>query len=410
MRDTSLLPKKLTVRPEIGLWWLDAAWVALWLLGLAGIVIFERWEAIPFHLIWVSFALLYGYRIRYTKITAWVLAAMIVTTFAAIGLDVWRRAQPPDELADVPLMAAMFGVMMWHAHRSLTANAERARVSDQNARLLDNQRRFLQDASHQLRTPITIALGHAELLARELADRQEQRDIHVVVGELTRLKCLGERLLIIAASQNPDFLRLELVALDRFVLEALRRWRPAAPRHWRLGVLAAVPVRADRERLRLALDALLENAVQHTAEAGLITLSVLPGDQMARLVVEDTGSGIPPDELARVFDRFASGSAATGHRGTGLGLALVRAIAHGHGGEVRVRSTPGQGSRFELMLPVTESGSDALAQPPALADVPVIANVPVTADAPVTAIVPVAAVAPGPAQILGLDQRGSGRS
>ena len=91
-----------------------------------GILIFERWEAIPFHLIWITFALLYSFRVRDHRATMWVLAAMIATTFAAISLDVLRGAQPADELTEVPLMAAMFWVMMWHGRRRVAANTERA--------------------------------------------------------------------------------------------------------------------------------------------------------------------------------------------------------------------------------------------------------------------------------------------
>jgi signal transduction histidine kinase len=360
-----LLPRELvTSRLRHWPWWLDSCWVASWLLGLAGIVIFAHWEAIPFHLIWIGFALLYGFRVRRTTSTAWVLAAMIATTSAAVGLDVWRHTQTADELAEVPLMAAMFWVMMWHAHRTMAADTERARVSEENARLLSTQRRFLQDASHQLRTPITIALGHAELLARDLADQQGQRDIHVVVGELTRLKSLSERLLLIAASENPDFLRPEPVALDGFIMEELRRWRPAAQRLWRLGRLDEVTVNADRERLGLAIDALLENAVQHTGPDDTIRLSVVHHDRGAHLIVEDTGGGIQRTELARVFERFTTSAGPSGHRGTGLGLPLVRAIARGHGGEVRVRSAPGAGSRFDFMLPVLAPPAGDLAQLP----------------------------------------------
>jgi signal transduction histidine kinase len=360
--DTGRPPGTGRWRPGAGRWrsvgswagWLDLAWVLLWILGLAGIVIFARWEAIPFHLIWITFALLYGFRIRRTKPTFWVLAAMVVTTFAAVGLDVSRGTQPADELSEVPLMAAMVWVMMWHAQRRLAADTERARVSEENARLLAAQRRFLQDASHQLRTPITIALGHAELLARELADRQEKRDIHVVVGELNRLRGLGERLLLIAASENPEFLRPEPMALEELTMEVLRRWRPAVDRRWQLGQLDHASVNADRERLGLAVDALLENAVQHTGPDDVIRLSVICAGNatFARVIIEDSGSGIPRAELARIFDRFTTGSSSGGPRGTGLGLALVLAIARGHGGEARVRSAPGEGSRFELLLPV----------------------------------------------------------
>lgn len=356
----SLRPGLLTdalARVENWSGWLDLAWVVLWVLGLVGILVFERWEAIPFHLIWIAFALLYSFRIRRTMPTVWVLAAMIVTTFAAIGFDVYRGAQPADELAEVPLMAAMFWVMMWHSHRRMAAIDEQVRVSEQNERLLATQRRFLQDASHQLRTPITIALGHSELLARSLADNQDQRDINVIVGELNRLRVLSERLLLIAASENPDFLRPELVALEDFIMELVRRWRPTADRRWQIGQLDQATVHADRERLRLAADALLENAVQHTGQGDIIRLSVVAAAdaQFARLIISDTGSGIAPTELASIFERFATGSAVDGHRGTGLGLALVRAVARGHGGEVRVRSSGGVGSTFELLLPVFAS-------------------------------------------------------
>ena len=278
--------------------WVDLAWVLLWLLGLAGIVIFGRWEDIPFHLIWISFALLYSFRVRATKPTLWVLAAMTATTFAAVSLDVSRGAQPAAELTEVPMMAAMVWVMLWHGHRRLAASAEHLRVSEENERLLATQRRFLQDASHQLKTPITIALGHAELLARNLADGQDKRDINVIVGELNRLRKLSERLLLIAASANPDFLVPEPVGLDEFSAEVLWRWRPTADRKWQFGRLDEVTASADRERLGLAVDALLENAVQHTGPGDVIKLSVIRDDRagLARILVADGGSGIAPAE------------------------------------------------------------------------------------------------------------------
>ena len=337
--------------------WLDLTWIVLWVIGLAGIV-FEHWETIPFHLIWLTFALIYSFRIRTTRPTVLVLAAMLVTTLAAIWLTMLRGAEPADELTEVPLMAAMFWIMIWHGRRRLAANAERVAVSEENERLLATQRRFLQDASHQLRTPITIALGHSELLARNLTAAQDKRDIDVIVGELSRLRTLSERLLLIAASASREFLQPEPVDLDDFVADALCRWQPAASRHWQLGQLDDATAVADRERIRLALDALLENAVQHTGEDDLIRLAVLRDDKagLASLIVQDSGTGIEAGELDHVFERFATASRpVAGHRGTGLGLALVRAVAEGHGGQVRAQSTAGLGSRFELVLPLADA-------------------------------------------------------
>jgi two-component system OmpR family sensor kinase len=343
-------------QPPIG--WIDLAWIVIWVVGLAGIV-FGHWETIPFHLIWLGFALIYSFRIRSTKPTIWVLAAMLSTTLAAIGLDMLRGLRPTDELTEVPLMAAVFWIMMLYGRRRLAANAEREAVSEENERLLTTQSRFLQDASHQLRTPITIALGHSELLARHLADNQDKRDINVIIGELNRLRTLSDRLLLIAASENPDFLEPQDILLDQLIAEAADRWRPAADRRWQLGRLDPAAVHADRERLQQAVDALLENAVQHTGPGDRIRLSVLTGadSRCARIAVEDSGSGIAPEDLSGIFERFATGSGSASRRGTGLGLALVRAVARGHGGEIAVRSALGVGSTFELVLPILSAAT-----------------------------------------------------
>ena len=309
VRDTSLRPSGAGHRvPPVG--WASPAWLLLGLLSLAGLaalLTFARRDSVIFCPVWLGLILASG-----------------------LGL-------------------------VWHGNLGRSAAAGSDRPGDETGQLPANQRTFLQDAAHQLKTPITIALGHAELLAAELAGHREQQDVYVMVGELTRLKSLSERLLLIAASQDPVFLCLAPVALDSFLVEALRRWQPTARRVWATGRLDAVTVPADHERLGLALDALLENAVQHTGAGDTIRLSVQQDDEAksARLVVEDSGEGIMPAEIDHIFDRFRTGPARGGPRGTGLGLTLVRAVALGHGGAVRVRSTPGAGSSFELVLPMT---------------------------------------------------------
>ncbi|HYA49965.1 MAG TPA: sensor histidine kinase, partial [Streptosporangiaceae bacterium] len=133
------------------------------------------------------------------------------------------------------------------------------------------------------------------------------------------------------------------------------KWMPTAGRSWQLGRLDPVLVEADRERLGLAVDALLENAIRHTRDGDVIQLSVLSASDgsAARMIITDTGTGIPLAEQDHIFDRFRSASDLGDGRGTGLGLALVRAVARAHGGEALVHSTPGHGSEFELVLPVT---------------------------------------------------------
>jgi signal transduction histidine kinase len=334
---------------------LDTGWVVFSALNLIAIYWFADWETIPFHFIWISLTLLYGFRPWRAGVTVWALAAVMLTTASGIGLDVYRGSEPPQELTEVPLMAAVFAAMAWSAHRKQAAERSHHEILEQNSRLLSDQRRFLQDAAHQLRTPITIALGHAELLADLLArtgGRQEGEDIEVVIDELDRLRRISDRLLIIAAAADPAFLHPEPIALDRLITELIRRWRPAADRCWRIGRLDQAIVRADKERLGLALDALLENAVRHTGSDDVIQLSVIrdyPG-MPARIIVADTGGGISADRLPLIFDRFSTGDDGQ-PRGTGLGLPLVRAVAHAHGGNVTVSSEFGKGSEFELTLP-----------------------------------------------------------
>jgi signal transduction histidine kinase len=349
---------------------LDIAWALFAALNLIAIYWFANWETIPFHFIWISLTVLYGFRTWPAMPTMWILGAVMLTTASGISLDMWRGSEPPEELTEVPLMAAVFVAMAWHARRRQAADRSHRMVSEQNARLLTTQRQFLQDAAHQLRTPITIALGHAELLAGDLTSREEGRDVQVVIGELDRLRRISERLLVIAAAADPEFLHPEFVTIDQLAAELIRRWRPTADRRWQLGRLDRVSVLADPERLGIALDALLENAVRHTGANDVIRLSVIQGRRggPVRIVVADSGSGIAADQQHLIFDRFRTGDDGRS-RGTGLGLPLVRAVARAHGGDVTVRSGPGKGSKFELTLPQPAcdrlelpAGSDAAAQ------------------------------------------------
>jgi signal transduction histidine kinase len=327
--------------------------------GLANldlIVMYPGWETIPFHFIWISLTLVYGFRTWKLGPTLWVLGAVMLLTAVGIAVAVRRGQEPPTELVEVPLMALVFLAMVWHARRRIAAERSYQLVAAQIVRILADQRQFLQDAAHQLRTPTTIALGHAELLADALAsDEQAGADVEVVIGELTQLRRISDRLLIIAAAADPSFLHPEPVALDELVTELLRRWRPTADRHWRIGTLESVTVRADRERLALALDALIENAVRHTSSDDAIQLEVIGSapDGPARLVVTDTGTGILAGQLPFIFDRFRTCDNGRS-RGTGLGLPLVAAVAAAHGGTVDVRSEPGEGSAFELLIPIAD--------------------------------------------------------
>jgi signal transduction histidine kinase len=345
-------------------YWVDIAWVTFIGLNLLAMRLLTAWQTIPFLIIWVSLTAFYGFRLWRLGSTVVVVAVLTLATGGLIGWQVIRGQQDLDYLAEVPLIAMMFVVMVWHARRRVTATEEVRRVSEHNLLLLDRQRQFLQDVSHELGTPITIALGHAELIAHAATDHAIANDARVTVDELLRMRRLANRLLLLASTDGPDFLRPAPVDVAELMAETLRRWGQE-PRRWSLGTLAEATVRADPDRLTVALDALIENAVDHTDSGGLIELSArLEGDCVV-LGVADSGSGIPASELGRIFGRFSRVDAGRSREigGFGLGLAVVKAIAEAHHGTVQVQSTPGQGSVFELRLPAPMALADARPAP-----------------------------------------------
>jgi signal transduction histidine kinase len=333
--------------------WIDAVWIAFAAANLAAMVVFADWETVPFHFIWVSLTLLYGFRVWALRRTTVTLAAVMVTTSSLILIDVFRAAQPVDEITEVPLMAGMFLAMVWHARRRASALEQMHEMYDANTRMLKREHRFIQDASHELRTPITVALGHAELIQKNAGDPMIAADARVVMDELLRLRRLADRLLLLAASEHPDFLHRTRLDVESTVVETVRRWAPV-PRRWVLDELEEAVVDGDPDRLALALDALVENAVKHTVEDDLVTFSVRRQGGMAVISVADTGEGVAREDLARIFDRFARldpGRSREGG-GMGLGLAIVKSVVEAHGGRVAVRSDPGSGTVFELALPL----------------------------------------------------------
>jgi signal transduction histidine kinase len=334
--------------------WIDVAWVLFSLANLAAMLLVAEWETVPFHFIWVSLTLLYGFRVWKTRPTLAVLAFVMVLTGAFIWIGVQRDETPLGELTEVPLMAAMFLAMVWHARRRLTAMEETERVSMANLRLLEREQRFVQDASHELRTPITVALGHAELIQRSATDPTLADDAAVIADELMRLRRLTDRLLLLAGSEDPEFLYPAAVDLETIVMDAVRRWT-ATPRRWLLGAAEEATVIADADRLEVALDALIENAVNHTREQDTIEVAIHRRDSRAVISVRDTGAGIPAADLDHIFDRFARADRGRSRNtgGSGLGLSIVKAIVDAHAGEVRVTSEVGVGTTFEILLPLS---------------------------------------------------------
>lgn len=220
------------------------------------------------------------------------------------------------------------------------------------------EQRFVDDAGHELRTPITVIRGHLELMDDDPESRQAT--LRIVTTELDRMGRIVTDLLALAKADRPDFVRAsEDVDTSMLTVALEAKISALADRRWRVARIAEGTARLDAQRITQAVLQLAQNAVQHTRDGDAITLAsdIVDDPELGRALtisVEDTGPGVPHAEREHIFERFSHGEPPDGrrHSGAGLGLAIVRAIAEGHDGRVDVGGEPGQGAVFTLVLPV----------------------------------------------------------
>jgi two-component system OmpR family sensor kinase len=318
----------------------EVAWGAFCAGCAIAMLLLPEWQTVPFHWIWITLTFLYGFRRWTTGQTAGVLAAVSAVTAIAMLRSVDNRA----ELSEIPLMTCVFLGMVWHVRR-------RQEAVDEQRRVAEREREFMREAAHTLRTPLTVAHGHAEFVLDGLEPgTQRHDDATVLLDELRRLARISDQLLMLGTSGHADALLLAPVALDELALQAARRWTAATGREVTVLAESPITVLADEQRLRHALDALLENALYATGATDRVAIRTAVRDDRVVLEVADTGAGIAAADLRRIFERFARGADAEHRPGTGLGLTIVRAIARAHGGDVAVRSEPGAGTTFTLRL------------------------------------------------------------
>ncbi|HET7196207.1 MAG TPA: HAMP domain-containing sensor histidine kinase [Nocardioides sp.] len=311
-------------------------------------------ETVPYHLLFVWFTLVYGFRIWPVRPTLVVVGAITAVTGIVMYVRVADGTIAGPEITEVLILPLLLLAMVWHAQRRVAAQRQVEAMVEERERRLQREREFLRDTSHAIRTPAAIARGHVELIQAALTDPEAYEDSAVVVRQLDRMCALSARLLALARLDSEAPLALETLELDSFVEQTLTNWKGSVRREWRAHAGAGV-VRADREWLELAIDALVENAVHFTGPEDRIELSCRQVDGVGTITVADTGAGIAPEDLPHVFERFWHKRPVDGMPGSGLGLAMAQTAAQAMGGKLDVASDLGIGTRFEMSLPSARS-------------------------------------------------------
>ncbi len=237
--------------------------------------------------------------------------------------------------------------------------------------MLDRQREFVADASHELRTPLTSVLANLELLTEDLGGEQAET-AEAALRSTRRMRRLVGDLLLLARADAARVRPYRTTDLGQVLIEAAAELGPMADHH-ELSVHAEPAiVEGVRDELHRLILNLLENAVRHTPPGTRVRAETSSADGTATLVVEDSGPGIGPDLVDRVFERFVRGGR-DGGRGSGLGLAIVRSVAESHGGDVALTPSalgtqPAPGTRFVIHLPASAVGREGDDHPAADGD------------------------------------------
>lgn len=256
-----------------------------------------------------------------------------------------------------PPLEAKVTLVAPYAEFNRLANAFNAMLA-RLEKVFEGQRRFVADAAHELKTPLTAMRGNLEVALRQARSAEEYREsMLTLLGEVERLIALAHSLLILAqlsgARAAMDVKPLSLEPILRDVVNDLDVLAKDRAIKLTLAVRPVPMVLGEAGRLKQVLINLLDNALRHTPTGGEIAVTLAATESMAKITVKDTGPGIAPEHLPHLFEPFfrADGARARGTGGTGLGLAIVKEIIEAHGGRVEVQSEVGNGALFTVSLP-----------------------------------------------------------
>jgi signal transduction histidine kinase len=232
-------------------------------------------------------------------------------------------------------------------------------------RTLRQQREFLADTSHELRSPLTVVLANLNLLRRDLAPRERELSVDEATAEAQRMRRLINELLLLAQADAAQVIARAPLHLDQLVTEVVAAVRRQAPDHvYQLQIAAPLVVIGDEERLTQLLRNLLENAAKYAPPGTTVEVRLRQSGSVAQLVVADTGPGIAAEHLPQLWDRYYRVDKVRSREsgGTGLGLPIVKYIAEAHGGRVDVTSEAGVGTTFTVELPLTSDAAEPTGQ------------------------------------------------
>ncbi len=324
------------------------AWLVFTVLNLTLMVLLVGQETIPYHVIWASYALLYGLLPWSRRVT--VVAFVTVTGATAVPLVVHAQmgAIGWSECSEIVLMGGIVGLLIWHVDRH-RADQYRIDALLQQEHVQAGQRELTaRFGSHEVRTRLTVARGLVGMMRQDSTDPARRADADLVLGEIDKATATVTTLLHLVRADAPG--EPETVEVDDVVRGVVARWSAGVDRVWSWSSSVGA-VLGEGERLEAGLDCLIENAVRFTERTDTIGVEARVEGADLVISVTDTGAGIPEADRERVFGVFETGSTAGELGGTGLGLALVTALVEARGGTLRVTSEVGRGSCFTLRVP-----------------------------------------------------------
>lgn len=327
---------------------ITAGWLAFATVNAALMYVAPGQETIPYHLIWASFALIYGlvsWPAWATQTAFWgitVVTGAAIVRYGIAGIIGW------EESSEIVLMGVIVAFLIWHVNRYRAAVQRVDELREAERVRAGNRELATRFGSHELRTRLTIARGMTELIHDTTSDQEVRSDAAMAIGELDKASSLATNLMTLVRVDSS--LPLEPVDLDELVHLTVRRWAARANRDWVAMPIAGF-ILANAERVQAAVDCLVENAVKFTDDGGRISIDAYFDGPDVVITVADSGTGIPAEEVALVTDLFHTSSRA-GHRaGSGLGLPIVRAAVESRGGSLTIASELGVGTQATIRMP-----------------------------------------------------------